>query len=157
MSRHYEYEDEPYVVVQRGDSGNGIASFLGGLAIGAGLALLFAPRSGDETRRELRRSVRRVRRAAVGAVEGVSEAVAGSVTGARDRVEERIDEARRAIDFKKDQLARAVDAGRAAAQQAREDLEKRIAETKAAYRAGGDVVREGRRPPRNGEGPAKGA
>jgi hypothetical protein len=37
-----------------------------------------------------------------------------------------------------------MEAGRVAAQQARADLERRIAETKAAYQAGGDVARTGR-------------
>jgi hypothetical protein len=38
-----------------------------------------------------------------------------------------------------------MEAGRAAAQQARSDLEHRLAETKAAYNAGADVARSGRR------------
>jgi poly-gamma-glutamate capsule biosynthesis protein CapA/YwtB (metallophosphatase superfamily) len=37
-----------------------------------------------------------------------------------------------------------MEAGRAAAQQARDDLERRIAETKAAYQAGAEVAREAR-------------
>jgi len=36
-----------------------------------------------------------------------------------------------------------MEAGRAAAQQARDELERRIAETKAAYNAGVDVARSG--------------
>jgi gas vesicle protein len=39
------------VVVERG--GSVLAPFLWGLAIGAGLALLFAPMSGEELRAEL--------------------------------------------------------------------------------------------------------
>jgi hypothetical protein len=37
-----------------------------------------------------------------------------------------------------------VEAGREAAHNAREELERRIAETKAAYDAGADVARRGR-------------
>ena len=44
--------------------------------------------------------------------------------------------------MKRDQVARAVQAGREAAQQARSDLERRLAETKAAYQAGAQVARE---------------
>jgi hypothetical protein len=40
-------------------------------------------------------------------------------------------------------VARAMEAGREAAQQARGDLERRLAETKAAYNAGVDVARAG--------------
>jgi hypothetical protein len=41
---------------------------------------------------------------------------------------------------KKEQVHRAMEAGRAAAQQAREELERRIAETKAAYQTPGDIA-----------------
>ena len=46
--------------------------------------------------------------------------------------------ARQAIDLKRRQVHRAMDAGRAAAREARDELEHRIAETKAAYNAGRD-------------------
>ena len=55
MSRH-EYDDEPYVVIEQSQGSFG--SFLVGIAIGAGVALLLAPDSGIETRRRLRRSAR---------------------------------------------------------------------------------------------------
>jgi hypothetical protein len=61
-------------------------------------------------------------------------------------VEQGIDTARQAIDLKKRQVSRAMEAGRAAAQQARDELERRIAETKAAYNAGVDVARAGKAP-----------
>jgi hypothetical protein len=38
------------------------------------------------------------------------------------------------VELKRRQVTNAVDAGRAAAQQARVELEQRIAETKAAYK-----------------------
>jgi hypothetical protein len=46
------------------------------------------------------------------------------------------------VDLKREQVQRAVEAGRGAAQQAREDLERRIAETRAAYAAGTEAARE---------------
>ena len=48
--------------------------------------------------------------------------------------------------MKKQQVTRAMEAGREAAQQARGDLERRLAETKAAYNAGADVARGARSP-----------
>ena len=51
------------------------------------------------------------------------------------------DTARQAVELKRQQVSNAVHAGRAAAQQAREDLERRIAETKASYDAGAAVAR----------------
>jgi gas vesicle protein len=57
--------DEAVVIERRGGGvGSGIAVFLLGAAVGAGLALLFAPQSGEETRADLRRGARRVKRKA---------------------------------------------------------------------------------------------
>jgi gas vesicle protein len=126
--------DQPFVVIEK--TTTSMSSFLVGLALGAGVALLLAPRTGEETRRELRRSARRIREAAQGVADDVTQSVAGTFTEARQQVEERLDSARRAVELKKQQVSRAVEAGRAAAQQARDDLERRIAETKAAYDAG---------------------
>ncbi|MFL5575829.1 MAG: YtxH domain-containing protein [Gemmatimonadaceae bacterium] len=138
----YEFgDDEPFVVIEKQSAG--VGSFLFGAAIGAGLALLFAPRSGAETRLELQRGARRVRDRAEDLVEDATDRVADSYQSARDRVEERLQSARLAVDVKRHQVSRAMAAGREAAQQAREDLERRIAETKAAYQAGIDVARSG--------------
>jgi gas vesicle protein len=132
MSR-YEFEDgEPYVVIERHDAPS-VAPFVIGLAIGVGAALLFAPRSGVETRRHITMRARRVRRAAGQVATDVTDSVADTFDQARRRVEERIDSARAAIDLKRRQVNRAMEAGRMAAQEARDELEQRIAETKAAY------------------------
>ncbi len=143
---HHDHDGEPYIVIEKHSTDTG--SLLLGLLIGAGVALLFAPRSGQETRRQISRKARQ----ATDAVKGVAEEVTGQVVdtfeGAKARVEEQIDSARSAIASKTRQVTRAMDAGREAAQQAREDLERRLAETKAAYNAGGDVARNARRPAR---------
>src|SRR5690242_13684506 len=132
MSRSYDFDDEePYVVIEK-QSGT-LSSFFVGLAIGAGIALLFAPQSGVRTRRGLQRRARRAQRAARQVANDVADTVADTFQDARRRVEEKIDTARQAIEVKKEQVHRAMEAGRAAAQQAREELERRIAETKASY------------------------
>jgi gas vesicle protein len=143
--RHYDADDEPYVVIERHEGS--IGSFLAGLAIGAGIAVLFAPRSGRETRRRIRSEAERASQAAVGMAQDVTDSVVGTFNDARSRVEERIDSARHAVEMKKQQVARAMEAGRAAAQQARDELERRLAETKAAYQAGAEVVRAPRTTP----------
>ena len=61
-----------------------------------------------------------------------------------DQIEEKIAQTRDAIEEKHEQVQRAVQAGREAAQQAREDLERRLSETKAAYNAGAQVARDAR-------------
>jgi gas vesicle protein len=146
MRRHYDdYDDEdegPYVVIEK--RSGGLGTLFVGLAIGAGLALLFAPRSGAETRQQLRRRAERMRDAAENAVDEVTGTVQDTFEAARQRVEEKIDAARDAIETKREQVQRAVDAGREAAQQARADLERRLAETKAAYNAGAQVARDAR-------------
>jgi gas vesicle protein len=140
--RRVDYDDEPTVIIER-SSGGGVGSFLLGVAIGAAAALLLAPQSGAATRRDIRRGARRAKRAATDLAGDISTKVTGTFEQARDRVEQGFDNARQAIDLKKRQVSRAMEAGRAAAQQARDELERRIAETKAAYNAGVDVARSG--------------
>lgn len=130
----YEWDDddEPYVVIEKSESG--VGTFIAGLAIGAGLALLFAPRSGEATRRDIERRAKKIGNQAQDLVSEVTESVTGKIQEAKAGVETRIDSARNAVDLKRRQVTNAVDAGRAAAQQARVELEQRIAETKAAYK-----------------------
>jgi gas vesicle protein len=128
------YVERPYVIVERGGAGAGIGPLLLGLALGAGVALLFAPQSGEETRRAVARRARRAQDAAQDFVEDVSGTVADKFNQVRTTVEERIDATFEAVDAKKRQVSNAVEAGRAAARQTRGELEHRIAERKAAYK-----------------------
>jgi gas vesicle protein len=140
MARYEVDDDDRVVIVEKHSAG--VAPFLIGLAIGAGAALLFAPRSGEATRRDLRRRARRVRRAAEQAVSDVADSVSDTFDDAKQRVEDRIDSVRDAIDLKKRQVDRAMKAGRSAAREARQELEQRLTETKAAYHAGAAVAHE---------------
>jgi gas vesicle protein len=140
MARYESDDDDRIVIVEKQSAG--LTPFLIGLAIGAGAALLFAPRSGEATRRDIRRRARKVRRAAEQAVSDVTDSVSDTFDEARQKVEDRIDSVRGAIDLKKRQVNRAMNAGRSAAREAREELEHRIAETKAAYHAGAAVAHE---------------
>jgi gas vesicle protein len=137
--RHHEYDEQPYVIVEK--RGNDIGTLLLGVAIGAGVALLFAPRSGPATRRAIRRKAREATDAVKGATGDMKDQVVDTFENAKARVEEQIESARSAIASKKRQVSRAMDDGRDAAQQTRDELEQRIAETKAAYKAGADVAR----------------
>lgn len=129
----YELDDEgPYVVIERREPG--IGAFVLGAAIGAGLALLFAPRTGEETRRDLQRRARKMGDQAQDFVSELTDSVSNTFHSAKEKVESSIDSTRNAVELKRRQVSNAVDAGRAAAQQARVELEQRIAETKAAYK-----------------------
>ena len=139
--RHHDHDD-PYIVIEKNTGG--VGDFLLGALIGAGVALLFAPRSGRETRADISRRARAAQDRVRGVAEDVTDQVVDKFEGARSRIEEQIESARTAIVAKKEQVSRAMEAGREAAHQARTDLERRLAETKAAYNAGADVARSGR-------------
>lgn len=143
MSRYeFDDDDERYVVIERHSADP--TPFLIGLALGAGVALLFAPRSGADTRRDIKRRAVRARRRAEQVASDVTDTVVDTFQDARRRVEDQIDSARQAVEIKRQQVHRAMEAGRQAAQEARDELEQRIAETKAAYNAGASVARNGR-------------
>ena len=78
----------------------------------------------------------------------LQDTVVDRYSKAKATVGTRIDSARQAIDLKKHQATEAIRAGREAAAQAREELEARLAATKAAYQAGANVART---PPRRAQ------
>jgi len=119
----------------------GVGTFLAGLAIGAGLALLIAPQTGVELRRKIRKTARRAQHAAEDfahdvknkaqdLAEDVKHRAEDAFDEARHEVETRVDDARHAIGRRKRDLTRAVEAGRSAARDARESFERRIAEAR---------------------------
>ena len=55
-------DEIPYIVVER--DGGGVGAFLLGAILGAGVALLLAPRSGEEIQREIKERAARLRDAA---------------------------------------------------------------------------------------------
>ena len=128
MSNHQS--DQPVVVVERSDSGLG--GFLLGLAVGAGFALLFAPGTGEETRRQLKNTGRRLRAAASERAEDLQDAIGGGYERTRNRIEDGIDTARQTLDDKRDSARDAFSAGKAAVKSARSELERRLSESKAA-------------------------
>jgi gas vesicle protein len=142
--RHHEHDEEPYIDIEKHSSG--VGTLLLGALIGAGVALLFAPKSGQETRSDIKRGARKAQNKVRDVAEEMTEQVVDTFEGARAKVEEQLETARSAIVAKKEQVSRAMEAGREAAQQARTDLERRLAETKAAYNAGANVAHPGRHP-----------
>ncbi len=127
------YDDEPYLIVENREGGS-IAPFVIGLALGAGIALLMAPQSGEETRRELSDRVKRARDSARDAVSDLGDVIGEKLEEARDKVGVGVESARDAIDIRRRRVSNAVEAGRAAAIEAREELEFRLAESKAAHK-----------------------
>lgn len=125
-----DHDDGPYIVIQR-DTGGGVGSFVLGALVGAGLALLFAPKSGAETQEELKEQARKLR---VVAEERVREA--------QRQLEERLEEAREGMQARYDEVREAVEQGRTAATEARAELTEKLQRSKTAYRAGVSAARE---------------
>jgi gas vesicle protein len=129
MSRHID--EEPTVIVER-RNGGGTGVFLAGLAIGAGLALLLAPSSGVELRRNLRRTARRAQRTAGHFARDVRERATEAIADAREGLETRVDDARSMIRERREDVDNAVRTGRAAAKDARTAFERRLAQARAS-------------------------
>jgi len=127
-----DFYPAPYVIVEKQDIGIGV--FVIGALLGAGAALLFAPQTGEETRAGIARSARRAQGAAQDFVSDVSDTVADKFQEVRATVEDRIEATLDAVDQRKRRVTNAFHAGRAAARDARGELEQRIAESKAAYK-----------------------
>ena len=127
-----DFEDGRVIVVKKGA---GLSSFLIGLAVGAGIALLYAPQSGAETRRIIRRKARRAAEHATELAEDVADDMRGRVAHAKERLHEGVDAARDGIDRERRHVKDTVRAGRDAARTARSELETRLAEAKERARA----------------------
>jgi len=135
MARKHEHGDEDDVVyVEKG--GSPIIPFLWGAAIGAAVALLLAPTSGEELRATIANRARHLKDLAVDKAGDLEEQVGHSYERARAKVEEELDSARRYVGNTRQAAQDVVQAGKAAASTAREELERRLAEAREARRAG---------------------
>jgi gas vesicle protein len=83
------------------DSSNGLMLFLLGAAIGAGLALLFAPEQGSRTRERLK-----------GMASDAADQTRRSVNSAVERTKGMVEQGREYIQGKKEQLTDAYESGR---------------------------------------------
>ena len=126
-----DHDEATRVVIVRDGGGSGIGSFFVGALLGAGLALLFAPKTGEETQEELKERARKLKSAAE-----------ARVRDAQKQLEDRLDHAREGVTARVDSVKGAVEAGRKAAVEARDELERKLERSKAAYRAGVDAARE---------------
>lgn len=125
-----DQDDVPYIVIER-EGGGGLGSFVLGALVGAGLALLFAPQSGEDTQEEIKTRALKLKDAAQDRVKEAQGSLETRLAAARENVQDRVES-----------VKEAVDAGRKAAVDARGDLEEKLQRSKAAYRAGIDAARE---------------
>lgn len=123
-------DEAPYIVIER-EGGGGFGPFVLGALVGAGLALLLAPQSGEETQEEIKAKARQLKDAAQDRAREVQHDLEDRFSAARENVQSRIESVREA-----------VDSGRQAAHEAREELEQKLERSKAAYRAGIEAARD---------------
>ena len=120
--------DDRELTIVQSDSGSGIKWFLLGAALGAGLGILFAPQSGERTRRELADRGRRFGETAEEAIEGVTDEVRTRGRKIRESV----------LDFADDVIAEAHEGKETVERRtltAREAMERRLADARSRARA----------------------
>jgi hypothetical protein len=114
-------------------SGDSSAKWLfWGAVLGAGLALLYAPRSGEETRRHLQRRLWKLR----AMTEEKLDELAQQFGSGRESLTDLDDDEEDALDEPDDLPAMRPRAG---GPSAREELERRLSEARARRRAVGDL------------------
>ncbi len=123
-------DEAPYIVIER-EKGGGVGPFILGALVGAGLALLLAPQSGEETQEEIKARARKLKKAAQDRAREVQHNVEDRLNAVRENVQARVESVREA-----------VDSGRQAALEARDELERKLERSKAAYRAGMEAARD---------------
>lgn len=120
--------EDGYVIIER-RTGN-FGTFVWGLLLGAAAALLYAPKSGRETREELSDSFDRLRDEAETRARELQDTMNATVDDVRHQFEDGLDAARRA-----------VESGREAARSSRDEVERRVRQQTAAFRSGYDAAR----------------
>jgi hypothetical protein len=126
------HKDREVVYVERGDSS---AKWLfWGAVLGAGLALMYAPRSGEETRRVLQRRLWKLRAMTEEKFDELAQQFGGPKESLRDLDEEDLDDEE---PFEPREVPSVR--GRPSGPSAREELERRLAEARARRRGVGDV------------------
>jgi len=125
-------DDREIVLVER-DSGSRLGPLVLGLALGVGLGLLFAPRSGEDTRRVLRRRWRRLRAAAEDQAEMFGERLSEGVDRLRSGawLEDDDEEDEDELEAERPPVTRSAPGS------AREELERRLTRSRARRRAPG--------------------
>jgi gas vesicle protein len=119
------------VYVERGGDTSAKWLFWGAL-LGAGLALLYAPSKGEETRRNLQRKLWKLR----AMTEEKLDEITQQLGGAKDSLDGLMEEEDE--DLEDDSEARGI-YGRSPASSAREELERRLADARARRRSPADL------------------
>ena len=123
------------VYLERGGDASAKSLFWGAL-LGAGLALLYAPRTGEETRRVLQRKLWKLR----AVTEEKLDELASQFSSGREALQDLTDDDDEDFDeFDETPSLRPRAGAREARGSARDELERRLAESRARRRAAGDL------------------
>jgi gas vesicle protein len=127
-----DYDDLPYIVIEKRSAG--IGPFLWGALIGAGAALLLAPRPGAQTQEDIRRGVNRARSTVTRARERIEEGI--------ETVRDRAEHVRDRVEFRADQARDTLESGRRLAHDAREEIERRVEDARDTLHAAADKIND---------------
>ena len=86
-------------------------AFLIGGAVGAGIALLYAPQSGRDTRKDIAKTARRVKKETVNLVEDAVDSINDFASDVKDRVSDIIDRGKDLSDDAKKEVLRNLEQG----------------------------------------------
>ncbi len=106
------------------DAKNIAGAFLLGGLIGAGIALLYAPKSGRQTRRDISKAARKIKRNAVELVEDTIDSIEDFAVDVKDKATDIIEKGVELSDGAKKEVIRSLDYG----QKILEKQKKRIVE-----------------------------
>lgn len=109
-------------MAERNSTGTVLLAFLVGGVVGAGLALLFAPSSGAETRRKIRETGEDVKRKTEEFLSESRERIGEFVDNGRERIGELVESGRDSLTNLSASLKNLVEEGRKAYRQRREEL-----------------------------------
>src|SRR5678815_5174684 len=107
------WKNNQEVLMSDDSGGGGILWFLAGLGIGAAVGVLYAPKSGRETREDIQRY----------AQEGAGQ-VRDRAKQYREQANQWVDRSKEVVSKQKEQIRNAVDAGRQAYREAKAEPEK---------------------------------
>jgi len=113
-------EREPF------DAGMFLAGVLTGAAIGAAVALLFAPQSGEEMRHEIADAGMHLKDRVSSSYSSVADRTSSTVEEARSALGEWVSHTRQALDDTRQRLDEAVDAGRTAYAEKKTELDAQV-------------------------------
>lgn len=119
-----DHDDVPYIVIER--SGSGMAPFVWGALMGAAAALLFAPKTGAETQRDLKERATKLRELAEEKVGELQDSFQDALDQGREQVGKKFETAKRSVEEGRSKAQQAIDAGKKAAKAARTEFEDRV-------------------------------